>query len=66
MTRHGDIVECEGQLYKVTKARGDATCSCCYCAPCRLNGKPYAASCYKLIGPNCYLRKYKPCQTSNT
>lgn len=57
MTKEGEYIFCEGQKYKIAKARGLSTCSICACRPCREHDKCYASTCYKLIGPDHYLRK---------
>lgn len=50
-------IECEGKLYKIAAARNGCTCSICSCMNCRDNNKCYAATCYKLIGKDHYLRR---------
>lgn len=50
-------IECEDKLYKIVPARNGCTCSVCSCDPCRDHEKRFAASCFKLIGNNSYLRR---------
>ena len=50
-------VECNGKVYTIARSRGGATCTICSCVDCRLNGRIYSATCYKLIGNEYYLRR---------
>ena len=56
MIREGEYIYCEGKRYCIRKAVKGKTCSICGCGPCRDNGRCYSATCYKLIGNNCFLR----------
>ena len=50
-------VELEGSLYEIAKSRDGQTCNKCSCYLCRSCGKLYAATCYRLIGRDHYLRR---------